>query len=129
MKVDHIAIWVRDLEKIRIFYEKYFKAKSNQLYINNKKKFSSYFLTFSGKTRLEIMQMPSVLDSLDDLYSQHIGYIHIAISVGSKDEVINLTKRLADDGYEVLENPRYTGDGYFESIIMDPENNRIEITI
>ena len=129
MKVDHIAIWVKDLEKTRIFYEKYFKAKSNQLYINNKKKFSSYFLTFSGKTRLEIMQMPSVLDSLDDLYSQHIGYIHIAISVGSKDEVINLTKRLADDGYEILDNPRYSGDGYFESIIMDPENNRIEITI
>ena len=129
MKVDHIAIWVRDLEKIRIFYEKSFKANSNKLYINKKNNFLSYFLTFSGKTRLELMQMPSVQDSLKDRYSQHTGYNHIAISVGSKDEVISLTKRLADDGYEVLDNPRYTGDGYFESVVMDPENNRIEITI
>ena len=102
MKIDHIAIWVKDLEGMRSFYEKYFEAKSNKLYINKKNNFSSYFLSFDGKARLELMRMSSVQDSFNDQYGQHVGYIHIAISVGSKDKVINLTKRLADDGYEVL---------------------------
>lgn len=128
MKIEHIAIWVRDLEKIRIFYETYFGAKSNDIYFNSKHEFSSYFLTFDGVTRLELMQIPSIPESLNNPYQQFIGFIHLAISVGSKEKVIYLTNRLADDGYEVLDGPRYTGDGYFESTVLDPEKNRIEIT-
>ena len=129
MKIDHIAIWVRDLEKIRIFYETYFGAKSNDIYFNSKHEFSSYFLTFEGATRLELMQMPSIPESLNNPYKQSIGFVHLAMSVGSKEKVITLTTRLASDGYEVLGDPRYTGDGYFESTILDPEKNRIEITV
>jgi len=128
LKIDHIAIWVRDLEKIRIFYETYFGAKSNDLYFNSKHEFSSYFLTFDGATRLELMQMPSIPESLNKPYKQFLGFIHLAMSLGSKEKVIFLTNRLADDGYEVLDGPRYTGDGYFESTVLDPEKNRIEIT-
>ncbi|MFW9969499.1 MAG: VOC family protein [Candidatus Odinarchaeota archaeon] len=129
MKIEHIAIWVKDLEKIRNFYEKYFDAKSNKMYNNKEKKFSSYFLTFDGITRLELIQRPLIPESLNNPYEQHIGLIHLAISVGSEDRVISLTNRLSNDGYEVLDGPRYTGDGYFESIVLDPEKNRIEITV
>jgi len=129
LKIDHIAIWVRDLEKIRIFYETYFGAKSNDIYFNRRHEFSSNFLTFDDGTRLELMQMPSIPESSNNPYKQFIGFIHLAISVGSKEEVITLTNRLANDGYEVLDGPRYTGDGYFESTILDPEKNRIEITV
>ncbi|MBY9013199.1 MAG: VOC family protein [Candidatus Lokiarchaeota archaeon] len=129
MKIDHIAIWVRDLEKIRIFYETYFGAKSNDKYFNSTHEFSSNFLTFDGGTRLELMQMPSIPESSNNPYKQFTGFIHLAISVGSKEKVIALTTRLANDGYEVLVDPRYTGDGYFESTILDPEKNRIEITV
>lgn len=129
MKIDHIAIWVRDLEKIRIFYETYFGAKSNDIYFNSKREFSSYFLTFDSGTRLELMQMPSIPESSNNPYKQFTGFIHLAISVGSKEKVISLTTRLANDGYEVLSGPRYTGDGYFESTVLDPEKNRIEITV
>ncbi|NVM17110.1 MAG: VOC family protein [Candidatus Lokiarchaeota archaeon] len=129
MKIDHIAIWVRDLEKIRSFYETYFGAKSNDRYFNSKHEFSSYFLTFDGETRLELMQMPSIPESLNKPYKQFIGFIHLAMSVGSQEKVINLTKHIAADGYEVLDGPRFTGDGYFESTVLDPEKNRIEITV
>ena len=129
MKIDHIAIWVRDLEKIRLFYETYFCAKSNDIYFNSKHEFSSYFLTFDSGTTLELMQMPSIPESSNNPYKQFTGFIHLAISVGSKEKVITLTTRLVSDGYEVLVDPRYTGDGYFESTILDPEKNRIEITV
>ena len=129
MNIAHIAIWVKDLEKIKIFYEKYFNARSSDLYMNKKTKFKSYFLSFKGVSRLEIMQMPSVQETSKEAYTQFTGFNHLAISVGSKEEVIKLTNWLAHDGYEVLNGPRYTGDGYYESIVLDPENNRIEITI
>ncbi|MFX0021104.1 MAG: VOC family protein [Candidatus Hermodarchaeota archaeon] len=129
MKIEHIAIWVKDLEKMRNFYEKYFDAKSSKIYNNKEKQFSSYFLTFDGTTRLELMQRPSIPESLNNPYEQHTGLIHMAISVGSEDKVIFLTNRLAGDGYDVLDGPRYTGDGYFESKVLDPEKNQIEITI
>ena len=129
MKIEHIAIWVKDLEKMRMFYETYFNAKSNDKYFNNNKKFSSYFLTFEDTTRLELMQMPSIPESSNNPYTHSMGLIHLAISAGSKEKVIYLTKRLANDGYEILDGPRYTGDGYFESTILDPEKNRIEITV
>jgi len=129
LKIDHIAIWVKDLEKIRIFYETYFGAKSNDIYFNSRNEFSSNFLTFDGGTRLELMQMPSIPESSNNPYKQFTGFIHLAISIGSKEKVIVLTTRLANDGYEVLGGPRYTGDGYFESTILDPEKNRIEITV
>ncbi|MFX0177961.1 MAG: VOC family protein [Candidatus Hodarchaeota archaeon] len=129
MKIDHIAIWVKDLKKIRIFYETYFGAKSNDIYFNSRNEFSSNFLTFEDGTRLELMQMPSIPESSNNPYKQFTGFNHLAISVGSKEKVIDLTNRLANDGYEVLGGPRYTGDGYFESTILDPEKNRIEITV
>ncbi len=128
MKIEHIAIWVRDIEILKDFYMKYFGASSNNKYTNIKKSFKSYFLSFDNGARLEIMQMPNIKDNNNDPHDQSFGFIHIAVSVGSKQKVIDLTEKLRTDGYVIVGEPRKTGDGYFESCILDPENNRIEIT-
>lgn len=128
MKIEHLALWVRDLEKMKDFYEKYFQATSNEKYFNPKKNFSSYFLNFEGECRLEIMQMPNIPENKNDVHQQFTGLIHFAIAVGSKEKVDTLTEQLRKDGYEIVGEPRTTGDGYYESVILDPENNRIEIT-
>ena len=129
MKIEHIALWAKNIDNLKSFYEKYFHAKSNNKYSNPSKKFSSYFLSFDSGTRLEIMQMPSVSASKGNSYDQFLGYTHLAFSVGSEEKVNALTSKLADDGFKVLDGPRRTGDGYYESVVLDPENNRIEITI
>lgn len=129
MKIEHIAIWARDIEQLKNFYERYFGATSNDKYTNNEKNFSSYFLSFGSGTRLEIMQMTSVPETTNNPYTQFTGFIHIAIAVGSVETVDSLTSELAQAGYDVLDGPRKTGDGYYESIVLDPENNRVEITV
>lgn len=128
MYIEHLALWCRDLERMRAFYELYFGAISNEKYINTKKQFESYFLSFEQGPRLEIMQMNSIPAHSNDVYAQFTGLIHFAVSVGSEEKVNTLTERLRSDGYEVVGEPRWTGDGYYESVVFDPEQNRIEIT-
>lgn len=127
MRIEHIAIWTTDLEQLRSFYTKYFDVNSNQKYTNSKKKFESYFLSFTEGCRLEIMQMPTVKNQ--DNNNLFVGLTHFAVSVGSKSKVISLTEEIRKDGYEILSEPRTTGDGYFESVVSDPDGNKIEITI
>ena len=127
MYIEHIAMYVNDLEKTREFFETYFEATSNALYHNSKTGFESYFLSFDKGARLEIMKKPHMEDNKKTL--TRTGYIHVAFSVGSQDAVDALTKRLQQDGYEVISGPRTTGDGYYESCIVGIEGNQIEITI
>jgi lactoylglutathione lyase len=129
MKIEHIAGWSKDIERLKAFYEKYFNATSNSKYTNPAKSYSSYFLTFSSGARLELMHMPSILESLDSTETQFTGYIHIAISTGSKEQVDQLTALLKADGYKIMDGPKRTGDDYYESVVLDPDGNRIEITI
>ncbi|MFC2023579.1 VOC family protein [Chloroflexota bacterium] len=129
MKIEHAAIWARDIDELKNFYARYFGATSNDGYTNHETGFSSYFLSFDSGARLEIMRLPSVPQSANDPYEQFTGFIHIAISVGSVETVDALTANLAQDGYQVLDGPRRTGDGYYESVILDPEGNRVEITV
>jgi len=128
MYIEHLALWCRDLERMRAFYELYFGAISNEKYVNTKKQFESYFLSFGQGPRLEIMQMNGIPTHSNDVYAQFMGLIHFAVSVGSEEKVNALTERLRNDGYEVVGEPRWTGDGYYESVVFDPEQNRIEIT-
>ncbi|WP_420151357.1 VOC family protein [Spirosoma sp.] len=130
MHIEHVALWVRDLEQMRFFYETYFGATANDKYVNDRKGFLSYFLSFpDGGPRLEIMQMPNIQENQADGLTQRMGYAHIACSVGSEATVDELTDRLRKDGYEIVDGPRRTGDGYYESVVFDPEHNRVEITV
>lgn len=130
MKIEHVSLWTKDLEQIKRFYETYFGAISNNLYTNSKKQFQSYFLTFESGARLEIMQRPDVHPvSKNSPEEEYIGYAHLAMSVGSEEKVDQLTEKLQEDGYPVLDGPRRTGDGYYESVVCDPDGNRIEITV
>ncbi len=128
MKIEHLAIWVQDLERMKSFYTQYFDAQSGQKYHNPTKNFTSYFLSFDEGCRLELMHKPSI-PANNNIAQEYIGITHFAISVGSKEAVDSLTERLRSDGYTVVGEPRTTGDGYYESVVLDPEGNRIEITI
>ncbi len=127
MKIEHIALYVNDLEKACSFFMKYLGAKSNEGYHNPKTNFRSYFLSFKDGARLEIMNKPGMPDFPKEL--SRTGYAHIAFSVGSKEKVDTLTEALKTDGYEVVSGPRMTGDGYYESCIVAIEGNQIEITV
>ena len=127
MKIEHIAMYVTDLERTKEFFEKYFGARSNNGYHNPTTDFRSYFLSFDDGARIEIMNKPGMDDASKNLV--RTGYIHIAFSVGSKERVAELTEQMKQDGYEVISGPRTTGDGYYESCIIGVEGNQIEITI
>ncbi len=127
MIIDHVALYVQDLEKMRTFYETYFDAKSNDLYHNKTTGFKSYFLTFESGSRLEIMTVPSLEEK--SATTKRAGFIHLAFSIGSKEKVLELTEIMRNDGHEVTSEPRTTGDGYFESCVKDPEGNLVEITV
>lgn len=127
MKIEHIAIWVKDLERSRTFYQKYFGAVSNEKYHNPVKDFESYFLSFENGCRLEIMSRPDLRASENSYEFQQYGIIHFAFSADSKEKMNELTELLRKDGYTIAGEPRTTGDGYYESVILDPENNMIEI--
>lgn len=127
MKIEHIAMYVKDLEKAKEFFVRYFGAVSNEGYHNKTTDFRSYFLTFEDGARLEIMTSPNMVDI--EKNQMQTGYIHLAFSVGSKEKVDSLTEQLKMDGYTVTSGPRTTGDGYYESCILGFEDNLIEITV
>ncbi len=129
MKIEHIAIWTNDLNRLKAFYEKYFGAQSGSRYINERTQFQSYFMTFESGARLELMQRHDIKSIEKSSGQDHYGYAHLAMSVGSEASVDALTQRLADEGYQILDGPRRTGDGYYESVALDPDGNRIEITV
>ncbi|PQD94846.1 glyoxalase [Pradoshia eiseniae] len=125
MRINHAAVFVEDLERAKEFYKRYFGAKENKKYHNPNTGLETYFLSFEGDVRLEIMKRPDTKENEKSLFQ--LGYAHLAFSVGSKNKVDELTNRLEQDGYTVLSGPRTTGDGYYESLILDSENNQIEI--
>lgn len=127
LRIEHVALYTADLEAARDFFVRYFHATAGPLYHNPTKQFRSYFLTFpSGGARLELMTHPALLPLAS---AESLGYAHIALSVGSPAEVDTLTERLRRDGYEVLNGPRVTGDGYYESVVAAVDGLKIEITV
>jgi lactoylglutathione lyase len=126
MKIDHIALYTIDIERLKAFYERYFHAKAGEKYINPKKQFQSYFLSFSEGSRIEIMQKSGIPQRTQE--EESMGLTHFAIGVGDKEKVDALTEELRTNGYKIAGEPRTTGDGYYESVVLDPDGNRIEIT-
>ena len=127
MIIEHIAMYVNDLEAARDFFAEYLGGQSNDGYHNKTTDFRSYFICFDGGARLEIMTKPEMKNQEKPL--NRTGYAHIAFSVGSKEKVDELTERLKSDGFEVVSGPRTTGDGYYESCVVVIEGNQIEITV
>ena len=128
MKIDHIAIWTKKLEKMKHFYEMYFQGKSGNKYINPRKNFESYFIEFGSGTRLEIMEKLEVNSKLHEGEKNYLGITHLAFSTGDRPTVDLLTEQLRNDGYTIIGEPRITGDGFYESQVLDPDGNKIEIT-
>lgn len=127
MRIEHVAIYVRDLEGAKEFFVKYFGAIPNNMYRNPTTGFSSYFLSFDDGSRIEIMNKPELIGEKNNGIG--LGYSHIAFSVGSREKVDEITNSLKDAGYNVASGPRTTGDGYYESCVAAFENNLIEITV
>lgn len=125
MKMDHAAMYVTDLEATKAFFVQFFGATANDGYHNPRTGLRTYFLTFEGDARLEIMARPDVV--VAETHPMQTGYIHLSFSTGSEEGVNQLTKKLADAGYATLSGPRLTGDGYYESCVLGPEGNQIEI--
>lgn len=128
MLLDHVAIWTRNLERLKDYYVTYFNAEANSKYVNGETGFESYFLSFGKGARIELMQLQGIPDNLNDRENQHIGIIHLAFGVSGMEEVISKSEQLKKAGFQILRGPRKTGDGYFEFETLDPDNNRIEVT-
>lgn len=125
MNIEHVAIYVNDLEAEKNFFVKYFGAKAGSKYSNFRNDFSNYFLKFDSGSRLEIMTRTTMADPDKPKYRS--GYHHIAINVGDRKDVDDMTKKMANDGVIVVSGARTTGDGYYESVVLDPEGNEIEL--
>jgi lactoylglutathione lyase len=129
MRIEHIAFWTDDVERLVEFYARYFGAIAAPKYANPAKRFESCFLSFEGGARIEVMRTAALDPVKCERGAQRMGLAHLAISVGSRQRVDALTSRLKQDGFEVADGPRQTGDGYYESVVLDPDGNRIEVTV
>ena len=126
VRVEHVAVWVSDLERAREFWERFFGATAGAEYVNAAG-FHSYFLTLDGGARVELMCDGTQKSNTED--RPHDGWGHVALSVGSPEVVDSLTAELVDAGYRCVSGPRTTGDGYYESCVLDAEGNRVEVTV
>jgi len=126
MKIAHVALWVKNLELMRDFYVKFFDGVANDKYYNPTKQFESYFVSFDSGCKLELMTKPNLIENHG---SNAFGWTHLAFSIGSKEAVNAKTEELRLAGYTIVGEPRTTGDGYYESVVLDPEGNQIEVTI
>jgi lactoylglutathione lyase len=128
MRIHHFAIWCDDIEAMRSFYTNYFNCTSNSLYHNQKKNYKSYFLSFEdGDCKIELMNRPDIIEEPKKRGFAK-GIAHFDIEIGDEKAVDNLTERLRNDGFQIVSEPRHTGDGYYETGICDPEGNYVEIS-
>ena len=126
MHIEHAALWTKDLSRLTAFYVEYFEAVAGPLYVNPRRQFSSHFLSFASGARLEVMSVPALAERAEGTCQ---GAAHLAFATGSEARVNALTERLRSAGFVVLDGPRRTGDGYYESVVLDPDGNRVEITV
>jgi lactoylglutathione lyase len=127
-RIEHVAFWTDDLERLAAFYARYFGARIGEPYRNPVKGFESRFVEFARGARLELMASTTLRPQALTRGAQRMGLTHVAIVVGAERDVDRVTARLRADGYEVVDGPRRTGDGYYESVVLDPDGNRLELT-
>jgi lactoylglutathione lyase len=125
-RIEHVALWTRDLERMREFYVDALDGRSGPLYENRLTRFRSYFIEFDEGARLELMQRPTP-DAVADAAPVVLGYGHLAFRLGSRAAVDERVARLSSRGVTILRPPRQTGDGYYEAVVADPEANSVEL--
>lgn len=128
IRIEHVALWTKDLERLAAFYATYFGASVGDRYTNPAKGYASRFLSFGEGARIELMTSSTLSPVRHAPGAQRMGLTHLALSLGSEVQVDELTRRLKQDGFEVVDGPRHTGDGYYESVVLDPDGNRVEVT-
>jgi len=126
-RIEHIAMWTSDIERLANFYAKYLGASVGAKYANRAKGFESRFLEFETGARLELMQTSTLQPVVLEHGAQRIGLTHLAVTIGTERRVDELTSSLREAGFEVVDGPRRTGDGYYESVVLDPDGNRLEL--
>jgi lactoylglutathione lyase len=126
-RIEHVALWTEDIERLVAFYSVYFAATAGVEYVNAAKGFESRFLSFEGGARIELMKTTTLSPAKHAPGAQRMGLTHLAVTLGSEQLVDTLTSRMRRDGYDVVDGPRRTGDGYYESVVLDPDGNRLEI--
>lgn len=125
MKIEHVALWARDLDALCSFYVAQLGATAGDVYVNEAKGFASRFLSWDdGGARLEVMHTHGLGEAVDDI----AGWAHVALSLGSESAVDEAAARLSSTGVPIIDGPRRTGDGYYECVVLDPEGNRVELT-
>lgn len=129
VRIEHVALWTEDIERLAHFYARYLGAGVGPLYANPVKGYESRFLTFGSGARLEVMRTSRLDPVRHEPGAQRMGLTHLAVSLGAEGRVDELTRVLREEGFAVLEGPRRTGDGYYESVVLDPDGNRIELTV
>lgn len=129
MRIDHIAVWTSDLDRCVAFYATYFGAVAGERYRNEAKGFESRFLSFTDGARFEVMTTTTLSPITSAPGAQRMGLTHFAMALGSEAAVDAMTDRLRADGFPILDGPRRTGDGYYESVTLDPDGNRLELTV
>ena len=127
--LEHIALWTTDIERCKQFYVSYFDAVPGASYVNAAKGFESCFLSFASGARIEVMKTTMLSPAVSEAGAQRMGLTHLAISLGSETSVNEFTQKLKIAGFPVLDGPRRTGDGCYESVVLDPDGNRIELTV
>lgn len=129
VRIEHVALWTEDIERLAGFYAKYLGAAVGPVYANPARGFESRFLSFASGARLELMRSSTLRPARYERGAQRMGLTHLAISLGAEGHVDELTRLLREDGFAVLGGPRHTGDGYYESVVLDPDGNRVELTV
>ena len=129
MHIEHMAIWTNQPEVLKCFYETYFQAKASKKYHNPASGLETTFLSFSSGARLELMCQPGIAENIGKPGELKTGFTHLSFACGSETNVNLMSKRLEENGYQLVSGPRYTGDGYYESLFLDPDGNQIEITV
>jgi lactoylglutathione lyase len=124
LSIEHLALWSEDIERLRQFYERHLGAQAGELYRSKSQPLISYFLTFGKGARLEIMSSPQLAARPT---GRPVGLAHFALRVGSRELVDQLVEKLRSEKIEIAGEPRLTGDGYYEAVILDPDGNSIEL--
>jgi lactoylglutathione lyase len=127
VRIEHVALWVADLEGSCAFYARHFGAMVGARYENPAKGHASRFLSLGEGARIEVMTGSGLVPRSDPLPQRPLGLAHFALAVGDEQQVDTLVARLQAAGVAVVDGPRRTGDGYYEAVVLDPEGNRIEL--